>query len=55
MSCVSPFRVPKTDYLVPCGRCMQCRIARQSALTFLCERELIHDVYPKGLGASLSL
>lgn len=52
MSCVSPFHVPKTDYYVPCGRCMQCRIAKQSQLTFLSQRELLTDVYPKGLGAS---
>lgn len=52
MSCVAPYHVPKTNFLVPCGRCMQCRIAKQSSLTFLAERELLHDVYPKGLGAS---
>lgn len=51
MSCVSPLTLPN-GFTVPCGMCMQCRIRRQSSLSFLAERELVHDVYSKGLGAS---
>lgn len=51
MSCVSPLTLP-SGFTVPCGRCLQCRIRRQSAISFLAERELISDVYTKGLGAS---
>lgn len=51
MSCVSPLTL-SNGCVVPCGMCLQCRIRRQSALSFLAERELISDVYSKGLGAS---
>lgn len=36
---------------VPCGKCINCLIAKQSSLTFLANRELI-DVYRKGGCAS---
>lgn len=53
MSCVKPFSVKLNDTFadVDCGRCMQCRIKKQSALKFLAERELL-DVYKSGRGAS---
>lgn len=51
MSCSSPLQL-NNGLLVPCGRCMCCRVARQSSLAFLAERELISNVYSKGLGAS---
>lgn len=51
MSCVSPITL-SNGFTVPCGMCLQCRIRKQSAISFLAERELISDVYTKGLGAS---
>ena len=54
MSCVKPYiiqlknnEIAKTD----CGRCMQCRIKKQSELKFLAERELL-NYYQNGQGAS---
>lgn len=58
MSCAFPIPVSVKDRFgvrstlsVPCGRCMSCRITRQSQLDFLCQKEL-YDVYKAGLGAS---
>lgn len=51
MSCVSPIHITKYNVDVPCGRCMQCRIARQSSLQFLANKELL-NVYKSGQGAS---
>lgn len=53
MSCVSPILVKTKTGVVnaPCGRCLSCCIAKQSALSFLCQKEL-QRVYSSGLGAS---
>lgn len=53
MSCVSPvtIHVNKQSYQVPCGRCLNCRIKKQSNLEFLMNKELL-EVYNQGLGAS---
>lgn len=53
MSCVSPILVKTKTGVVnaPCGRCLSCCVAKQSALNFLCEKEL-QKVYSRGLGAS---
>lgn len=53
MSCVSPIPVKTATGVVnaSCGRCLSCCIAKQSALNFLCEKEL-KKVYARGLGAS---
>ena len=53
MSCVSPILVKNGigSVKAPCGRCLSCCIAKQSALTFLCQKEL-QAVYKRGLGAS---
>lgn len=53
MSCVSPIviHVNTSNYTVPCGRCMNCRIKHQSGLEFLCTKELLYR-YSLGQGAS---
>lgn len=51
MSCVNPIYISKYQINVPCGRCMQCRIAKQSSLQFLATKELL-KVYKSGQGAS---
>ena len=53
MSCVSPILVKTKTGVVnaSCGRCLSCCVAKQSALNFLCEKEL-QKVYSRGLGAS---
>lgn len=53
MSCVKPYSIKLNDSYadVDCGRCMQCRIKKQSALKFLAEKELL-SVYKSGRGAS---
>lgn len=53
MSCISPILVSNSQgtILAPCGRCLSCCIAKQSALEFLCKKEL-QTVYKRGLGAS---
>lgn len=53
LACLSPVfvRTPRGNVLAPCGRCLACCIARQSALNFLCDKEL-QATYKKGLGAS---
>lgn len=40
MSCSCPVYLSQQKLFVPCGRCISCRISKQSALTFLAEREL---------------
>lgn len=53
MSCVSPILVRSSNgvVLAPCGRCMSCCIAKQSALEFICKKE-IQKVYSEGRGCS---
>lgn len=53
MSCVSPILVKTKTGVVnaPCGRCLSCCIAKQSALTFLAQKELELN-YKRGQGAS---
>lgn len=53
MSCVSPIVVKTKTGVVnaPCGRCLSCCIAKQSALTFLAQKELELN-YKRGQGAS---
>lgn len=53
MSCVSPILVKTSTGVVKasCGRCLSCCIARQSALTFLAQKELEAN-YKRGQGAS---
>lgn len=53
MSCISPLtlRVDNKNILVSCNHCINCLIAKQSALEFLCKKELL-EVYKSGQGAS---
>lgn len=53
MSCVSPYfiSVRGEKQQVDCGRCMQCRIKKQTALKFLANKELL-NTYKRGQGAS---
>lgn len=54
MSCAFPVTIHLKDgrnVKVPCGRCMCCRVRKQSQLTFLAHKELL-DVYSSGRGAS---
>lgn len=53
MSCSSPvdIRVNCTSYSVPCRRCISCRMAYQSSVTMLAERELA-SMYDKKLSGS---
>lgn len=54
MSCVSPYQIKLAngEYMsVDCGRCMQCRIKKQTAIKFLAQKELL-EVYKTGRGAS---
>lgn len=55
MPCISPVdvfvRSVQTTIKVPCGRCLNCRLARSNSLSFAAEAEL-QSVYAAGLGAS---
>lgn len=54
MACVSPYHIKLVNgetMAVDCGRCMQCRIKKQTAVKFLAQKELL-EVYKTGRGAS---
>ena len=51
MSCSMPTYLAKQKIFVPCGRCISCRITKQSQLTFLCEKEL-ETLYQKKQSAT---
>lgn len=58
MGCISPLEISvfsrsgkKYNYDVPCGGCLNCRMTKESQLTFLSNKELL-DVYQSGRGAS---
>lgn len=57
MACLFPYRVTldnsfkQKEMFTDCGRCLNCLVAKESALTFLAQKELL-EVYKSGRGAS---